>query len=441
MRSGFASALNPADYFTLALDDEIRRDGMPGSLCAFALELRQIPDMVTLSARIEEFAQRFPLVYASLQQRGKRFYWLPRNYAPQIFFVHDCPDAEEHTHFRQRILEELINRRETRVALTPLTFHLLRNKSASLFVLLWLHPLCDARGANLILQYLCCDDAEQRARFGVPATSSLIDTQLAKFSFWKKIGLFLKAKRYIQQIDGLQSILPMQANATPEKLRYSVQRLSTEDSTTVADLARRQVGLTGTSLYYIGCLMRALEKLNPHAPGDGYCATYAFNLRKQKALTPLFGNHIGGLFAQAPRSIVQDRAALFRYLKRQHTEVLRQQLDYAFLPLMWAGSWLSLPRYGKTLRQSYRTGTERSSFWFSDIGRPEIPGGALGGAEIAGMLHLCQVTNPPALAILSCTHEKRLNFTYNYVEPLILPAWIDQLQTAMLAELLDTSCC
>lgn len=437
MKPIIATALNPADYFTLALDDEIRRDGLPGSLCAFALELRHSPDTTVLGARIEEFAQRFPLVFASLQQRGRRFYWLQRDITPQIFFAQDCPETEEDAYFQRRALEALINHREARETLAPLTFHLLRGKTTSMFVLRWIHPFCDARGADLILQYLCCDDTEQRARFGVPPIASLVDAQLAKYSVWQKIGLFLKAKRYIQQIDGLQSILPTQSRAAPEKLRFAVQRLSLEDSAVVANLARRQTGITGTSLYYIGCLMRALDKMNPHAPGDGYCATYAFNLRKQKTLTPLLGNHVGGLFAQAPRAIVQDRAALFRHLKQQNTEVLRQQLDYAFLPLMWAGSWLSLQRYGKTLRQSYRTGTERSSFWFSDIGQPDMPGQQLCGAEIAGMLHLCQLTSPPALAFLSCYYQNRLSFTYNFIEPLIEPAWIEQLQAAMRAELLD----
>lgn len=431
-----ATALNPADYFTLALDDEIRRDGMPGSLCAFVLELRQPPDAALLAARIAEFGQRFPLIFASLQQCGKRFYWLPRPSAPQIFFDQSIPGISDTTQAQQHALEALINQREARETLAPLTFHLLRGPSTNLFVLRWIHPLCDARGADLILQYLCCDDAEQRARFGVPAIASLVDAQLAKFGWRQKFTLLLKARRYIEQIDDLRSILPTQSTAAPEKLRFAVQRLSIEDSAAIAKRARQHVGLTGTSLYYIGCLMRALDKINPHAPGDGYCATYAFNLRKQKALTPVLGNHVGGLFAQAPRAIVQDRAALFQHLKRQNAEVLRQQLDYAFLPLMWAGSWLSLPRYGKTLRQSYRGGTERSSFWFSDIGQPDMPAKAFCGSAVDGMLHLCQPTSPPALALLSCTYENRLNLTYNYVAPLIDQAWLEQLQTAMLAELL-----
>lgn len=433
----FAVPLNPADYFTLALDDEIRRDGMPGGLCAFVLEMRHIPDIDKLSARIDEFVQRFPVVSASLQQNGKHFYWQPRETAPQIWFDEPCPETEDEAGYQQYALEALINHREARETIAPLTFHLLRGKTKNLFVLRWLHPLCDARGVNLILQYLCCDDAEQRARFGNPPLASLVDEQLAKFSWWQKIGLFIKAKRHIHKIDTLQSILPPQSGAAPEKLRFAVQRLSIEETAAVAKQARQHVGMTGTSLYYIGCLMRAMHKLDPHAAGDAYCATYAFNLRKQKVLTPLLGNHVGGLFAQAPRSIMQDRAAVFKHLKQQYADVVRQQVDYAFLPLMWAGRWLPLQRYGKILREAPRAGTERSSFWFSDIGQPEIPGQTLFGAEITGMLHLCQPTCPPALAFFSCNFGKRLNFTYNFVEPVISQDWLEQLQTAVLAELLD----
>jgi hypothetical protein len=430
------SGLNPADYFTLALDDEIRRDGMPGSLCAFVLELRRPPDVAQLAARIEEFAQRFPRVSAALQQRGRRFYWVQRENPPQIFFDHVCSGDGDEAQYRQQFLEALINHREARETLAPLTFHLLRGNTKSLFVLRWIHPLCDARGADLILQYLCCGDAQQRTRFGVPSIDSLVNAQLAKYGLWQKIALFLKAKSYIKQIDSLQSILPTQSGATPEKLAFAVQRLSAEDSAAVAKLARQHVGIAGTSLYYIGCLMRALEKIQPHSPGDAYCATYAFNLRKQKALTPLLGNHVGGLFAQAPRSIVQDRAALFRHLKQQNAQVIRQQLDYAFLPLMWAGSWLPLQRYGKILRRSNSSETERSSFWFSDIGQAEMPEQTFCGAEVGDLLHLCQITNPPALALLSCRYRQRLCFTYNFIAPLMQPEWIERLQAAMLDELL-----
>jgi hypothetical protein len=38
--------------------------------------------------------------------------------------------------------------------------------------------------------------------------------------------------------------------------------------------------------------MRALQRMNPEQEGDAYCAPYAFNLRRNKALSPLLSNHL-----------------------------------------------------------------------------------------------------------------------------------------------------
>ena len=184
--------------------------------------------------------------------------------------------------------------------------------------------------------------------------------------------------------------------------------------------------------------MRALEKMSPENEGDAYCSPYAFNLRKQRALAPMTGNHVCALFAQAPRETVKDRQKLFTHLKQQNTDVIRQQQDYAFLPLMWAGSWLSLEEYGKILRLS-SAGIERSSFWFSDIGRLDIPAHSFPCAEINNVFHVCQVTTPPGLAFLSCIYQNQLTLSYNFVEPLTNPKQIETLHQLVLAELLDES--
>lgn len=54
--------LNPSDCFTLAMDEEIRQENMPGSQCGFALELASSPDANAIQQRINEFGERFPLV-------------------------------------------------------------------------------------------------------------------------------------------------------------------------------------------------------------------------------------------------------------------------------------------------------------------------------------------------------------------------------------------
>ncbi len=432
--------LNFADSFTLAMDEEIRKDGLPGSYGCFALELDNRPDIETLQHRITEFSQKFPISIASLQQIGRRFYWCKRDNPPQLFFHHICPDNENGIDFQQQIIDQIINRKEARNSITPIEFHQISSATKNTFFMRWIHPFCDARGADLILQYLCTEDTQQRQQFGHPKTEPLGSTQLAKYRWWQKISLFFKAKIYITKLDRLNSVQSFYQNnkteSTAPHLNYSVQRLTENQTQQVIKQARKEVGLTGTSLYYIGCLIRALEKMNPKVEGKAYCAPYAFNLRKQRAITPMTGNHVSALFAQVPRGIIKDRDKLFTHLKQQNTEVIRQKLDYAFLPLMWAGSWLSLKEYGKILRLSNGTDKERSSFWFSDVGKLDIPTQSFPGAEINAVFHVCQVTTPPALAFLSCIYKNQLTLSYNFIEPVISAEQIETLHQLVLTELL-----
>jgi hypothetical protein len=438
-KAGILQALNPADSFTLAMDEEIRKEGMPGSLCGFALELSQMPDIKDLTNNIEAFLEDFPTAHASLQRRGKHFYWCQRSNPRQVFFQHPCPAKKNQEKFHKQIIENIFNNNEVREEQSPLEFHLISGTEKNTFLLRWMHPFCDARGAELILKFLMTEDPKQRKLYTAKTGKPLVNQQLDKYKWWQKIALFLKAKRHIETIDQWQSIIPIndqQAQQPPKKLGYSIHRLTEQQTQQIRNKARKQVGLTGTSLYYLGCIMRALDRINPKHPGDAYCIPYAFNLRKSKVLAPVLGNHVSALFSQATREQVQNRAQLFQHLKQQNAQVIRAKLDYAFLPLMWAGSWLSLEKYGKTLRLSYKTGTERSSFWFSDIGQLDLSEQTFFNAKILGLFHLCQISTPPALAILSCQYQNRLSLTYNYMEPQINNQWINQLHEYMLEELL-----
>jgi len=300
----------------------------------------------------------------------------------------------------------------------------------------WLHPFCDARSIELILKFLWTDDPKQRDLFDHPKLSSLVDLQLAKYKWWQKIFLFYKARRTIHQLDKYQSILHGQPKHSPHRLDFITQKLTEAQTTAILHEARKFCGLTGISLYFIGCMMRALNQLQPDQPGEAYCVPYAFNLRKQKAMSPLLGNHIGTLFAQAPRRVLEDRKTLFDYLKQQNTQALRQQLDYAFLPVMWAAKWLPLKKYGSELRQSYKSGSERSSFWFSDIGTLQFEPHCFFGADITGLFHLSQISSPPGLALLCCQYRKQLTLRYNFIEPLFSEDWLKRLHVLMVQELL-----
>lgn len=435
-KQDFLATLNIADSFTLAMDEEIRHDGLPGSLCGFALELDQIPDIEILQQRINKFSRHFPVALASLQQHGKRFYWCKRETPPQLFFQHHCTDKQSGQSFQKQTLLQLINEKKERADIAPIEFHLISDSEQTTFFIRWIHPFCDARGIDLIVKFLCAETEKERNLFTKTTDKPLVNIQLDKYRWWQKIILLLKGKRYIAKIDNLQSIQAFDFNQAPKQLNHTIKRLTQQQTKQVNKLARKHGGLTGTSLYYIGCLMRALEKINPDSEGEAYCSPYAFNLRKQRVLSPVTANHVCALFAQAPRELVNDRKKLFNHLKQQNADVIRQKLDYAFLPLMWAGSWLSLDEYGKILRLSSK-GKERSSFWFSDIGKVDLPIENFPGAIIERIFHLCQVTTPPGFALLCSNYQNQLTLSYSFVEPIISEQQIEALHQQLLAELLE----
>lgn len=431
-------ALNPGDYFTLAMDEEIRQEQMPGSWCGYTLILNRAPDIAALSTRIQAFTQQYPLAIASLQQRGAHFYWCQRANAPDIFFQHPCPGTELADSPIENTLFTLLNENVPRAEQLPLSFHLISTSTEWVLLMRWTHSLCDAKGADLILQHLCSTEARSPRPNPQEESTALITTQLAKYSWWHKIKLFVNAKLYIGRLDRLHSIQPAPQQLPPKRLIGQTHTFSVEQTTRILKHARSQVGLTGTSLYYLGCLMRALQQLGPDHPGDGYCIPYAFNLRKQNARTPLFGNHIGALFAQAPKSVLNERPALFGHLKQQATETVRRELDYAFLPVMWAARWLPLKKYGAELRISHSDGSERSSAWFSDIGQPQFAADGFFGADVTGLRHFCQISSPPGLALIVCLYRQQLTLSFNAMAPLFSAEWLAQLQETLQRELLDT---
>lgn len=427
--------LNVADYFTLVMDEEIRKAGRAGSLGGIVLELSGPPKISALEKRIEEFVQTFPEATEHLQKRGRRFYWCSSRPTASIFFEHKDGTDQPGDDFQRKCLENIMNRVESREQMLPLEFHLIYGSNTHFFLVRWLHPLCDARGADLILRYLCETDESKRDSLGHPSTQ-LVDEYLKSWPWWKKALYFIKAKQYIRKIDKKNSILPSDDSITPQRMSCKIFRFDNEQTKAINRQIQKNVGLIGSTLYYIGCFMRAIDKAGFAVDGDAYCVPYAFNLRRQRAISPIFGNQVSVLFTQACKSLVANRNELFSHLKQQNAGAVRQKMDLAFLPTMWAGSWLSLEKYGQILRFNPQ-GRERASFWFSDIGQIDMVNKRFFETMITGVFHLCQMTSPPSIALLVGLYDGRLTLSYNYLKPQIDDDWLKQLHSHMEKELLE----
>ncbi len=421
MKKASPLLFNPADYFTFVLDQEIRSIGHPGGYCGFALELAEQPDLERLQQRLDLLVENFPIASALIEPQGKRYAWVPTGQRIMLE-CHQCQPGEQ----AQQIQLAILNRQES----LPLTLHWISSGTGGTLLLNWNHPLLDARGVKIVLDFLASDRPES-----FKESPSLVEAKLAQWSFWKKCRLFVKAKLHNREVNSLDSSLPTQEEQGPQTLQLKVRNFSEEESRQIAKLAQQHTGVAGRTLYYLGCFMRAMEQVGPPVAKAGYCIPYAFNLRRQNAPTPVFGNHVGCLFARAARDQVQNRQGLFEHLLAQYKQVVRDELDLAYLPLMWLGQWLSPARYAKILRKQH-SGGELSSLWFSDIG--DLSWGKKGflGSPVTGMSLLCWMTLPPGLALLVGQLDGRLTLSYNYLSPAVDETWLDAVIAQMDVELL-----
>ncbi|MBS1212134.1 MAG: hypothetical protein H6R26_750 [Proteobacteria bacterium] len=417
---------NPADYFTFVLDQEIRSAGMPGGYCGFVLELGAEPDLARLQARLDLLVERFPEASARLERRGKRYAWIPTE--RRIELERHLGGSEETC--RSAVLE-IINRPAPLEDTLPLSLHWIAGDSGGMLMLNWIHPLLDATGGKILLEFLCSDKPD---RF--KESPSLISAKLSEWSLWKKIGFFRKAKRHNDEANSVDSCLPTLVEQGQQSLRLRIRRYDLEETRRINQLAQQYTGLAGKTLYTIGCFMRAMELAGPPAAKAGYCVPYAFNLRRQNAPTPVFGNHVSCLFARATREQATQRQELMQHLLAQNRQTVADELDYAYLPLMWLGQWLSPGRYAKLLRKQH-SGGELSSLWFSDVGDLRWGSSDFLGAPVQGMFHLCWMTLPPGLALLVGQWNGQLTLSYSYLHPAVDEAWLETLIASMDAELLE----
>lgn len=423
-----ALPFNPADYFTYVLDQEIRDAGMPGGYCGLALQLAAEPDLSALQQRLDLLVERFPKASAIIEKRGKRYAWIATG-RRILLERHRCDPTLDQPQETQRILLDIFNRPES----DPLTLHWIAGRSGGTLLFNWLHPLLDARGAKIVLDFLA---SERPERF--QESPSLVEAKLAQWGLWKKLKLLIKAKRHNTQANSVDSCLPTANTQGQQTLKLKVRRFDIEQSRRIAETARQNTGLTGRTLYYLGCFMRAMERVGPPHARAGYCIPYAFNLRRQNAPTPVLGNHVGCLFARATREQVKDRKGLFDHLLAEHSKVVREELDVGYLPLMWLGQWLEPAKYAKLLRKQH-SGNELSSLWFSDIG--DLSWGKAGflGVPVTDLSMMCWMTLPPGLALLVGQLDGRLTLSYSYLSPAVDESWLDQVLNRMDKELLESA--
>ncbi len=421
--------LNPADHFTLMMDHEIRSSGLAGNNCGLVLELDGVVDEAALRQKCRVFAERFPRSVARLYRKGRQYHWQEskQEQLPVYFYALKAQKNSEDK--RNRKFLEIINTPVSPFEIAPIELHVIVEAQHSFIMLRWFHPLCDAKGAELVLHHIF-NTEKDLPELDYP----IVESMLNKLSLWGKIKSVYKAFTSIRKLEKYTSVLPAIKESSVKKPGLKVVTLSKDVSDLVTVQAIKNTGMTGISLYFIGCMMRAIEQSGSDRQGEAYCVPYAVNYRKRKSLFPIFGNQISFLFAQAERQVVQSRSALFAQLREQHKQAVKQGHDYAMLSLMQLSSWLPLKKHGEIVRQSPDR-RERSSFWFSFTGSMDPQPDDMAGLPVKAIYHLCQLTSPPSFGLLASSFKGQIVLSFNYIESEFDPAWIDRVIQIMTAEL------
>ena len=411
------------------MDHEIRASGRAGNNCGIVLELDGVLDESLVRQKCQNFAERFPRSVARLVRKGRQYYWEDSGQAelPVFFYRLDMPGNPEY--IRNEKFLDILNTPVSPFEIAPIELHVVIEAQQSFVLLRWFHPVCDAKGAELVLHHIF------KAEKLLPAPGdTILDSMFKKWSFWGKIKLTWQAVSMIRNMEKIPSVLPLTKPDAIKKPALKCVQLSKEESDRVLASAIKNTGMTGISLYFIGCMMRAVEQAGNDGKGDAYCVPYAVNYRRSKSLLPVFGNQISFVFTQADRQLVQSRERLFSHLREQHKQSIRQKQDHAMLPLLWLGSWLPLQKHGAIIRNS-PGGRERSSFWFSYTGDMESEPVDMAGLPVNNIYYLCQVTSPPAVGVLVGKFRGKLTLSFNYIKTEIDSAWIDAVIQVMIKEL------
>jgi hypothetical protein len=422
--------LNPADHFTLMMDHEIRTSGLAGNNCGIVLELEGVIDEADVRQKCQVFAERFPRSVARLYRKGRQYYWKDssQEQLPVFFYTLDAQKNPE-VDRNEKILE-IVNTAVSPFETAPIEIHVFVETRKSVVLLRWFHPVCDAKGAELVCHHIFNE------QMNLPeADVHIIESMFNKWSLWGKVKLAWKAISMIRKMEKIPSVLPVLNETLEKKPGHKCVVLSKDESDKVLAVAIKSTGMTGISLYFIGCMMRAIEQAGSDGEGEAYCVPYAVNFRRSKTLFPVFGNQISFLFAWAEKKFVNSRESLFAHLREQHKQAIKQKHDHAMLPLLQLGSWLPLKKHGAIVRKS-PCGRERNSFWFSFTGNMDPEPEEIAGLPVKKIYYLCQVTSPPAFGVLISKFQGKIVLSFNYIETEFDPAWVDEVILAMKSELI-----
>jgi hypothetical protein len=407
-------------------DCRMRRAGLPGNVCCAVMKLGPGFDIERLRQRLENSPLMQWLARARLSRPLPLVtpFWRAGGKPNQLLFEHNATNIQKDDFAAGSVPAAVAQRTLHAVEGPGLTFDVLRQADgASYLFLSWNHTHLDARGLDLLLNYL---NREEPAKNGAATPNLISPKQLG----WDLAGWWptiMQARHSLKWLcaSGSEPLFSLVPNGTiPNQCRNHYRVLAFTPEETARIDARCQQFNCGfrRSHFYLAASVRALHTVAVQRGNkDGaYLIPVPHDTRKRGANGPIFSNHLSILFYRLEPRLAGRMSDILGELSRQMTDQIRERFPescmaalemFKPLPLWYYLYHLGKPSHGKF-----------ATFSFSDSGETCAGMKQLWGGDILDVKHLVPAWRPPGLTIIFLRFQNRLTSLISYVDDCLTPA-------------------
>jgi acyl carrier protein len=433
--------LTESDYFVLALDRQMRSNGLPGNICRLVLRLDGHLALKTL----REAAHNCPSVNWLAGKRIKRRLpftvpsWFSALSNGELLIAEH--QANEPGPCPVSIANSSVNHKLNPSKEACIAFDLIQYPDRTTdLVLSWHHVLMGARGAELLLDLISNPEAR----------TALLDNEFsqnqelqrapgsARQKLFRRLVFARQSRLFIDNIhrQPLATIVPESRRKCLDGHSYRSVYFSEPESRTIEANCEQQGGSFYKSLFVLAAVIRALHAIRAVQckNGGAYVVTVPQNMRKRGVAGPIFSNHLTFLFYRIEPENLESTKTLVACLKQQMTGQLRSKFPAAFSTLMGLFRRLPLSLYAKIVGGS--PVREWPHFYFSDMGECLQDVREFLGIPITGLYHLAPVAIPPGIAVICGRYRDQLNIVLTCVTGCLTEQEMALFENTIRAELL-----
>jgi len=416
------SPLSGTDFFLLALDRNMRKNGTTGNVCHLGVDLHGSLSRAEMLARCQELQLLQWLNSVSIRRRWPLQipHWQKSSTKGGVLL---------HEHFQDDgIPEEIFQRALAVRAGATLAIDLIqRGSHKTTVVISWHHALMDAHGAEMLLRHIA--EAEPTA------PGKIFPTFPANGSLISQLGKAKEAKDLVVSASRNPVALLKQPGASGDtQLKFRLVEFSAAETAAIDQTAVIVGAGFRKSVLYLAAAALSLRGLFGRRDGaeSAFCVPVPQDQRRRGATGPVVSNQVSFFFYRIPYDQLGSLQSAVQCISTQMLEQMRGEKQKSYATMMTLFRRLPLGVYAGMLK----TSTNQNSFHFSDTGESLSGFTSFLGRQVERVVHYPPCTYPPGFTIVFMRYQGRLSATIRYASKAISEeelAWfVDDLRSALL---------